>query len=182
MTDIPAPSIIVITGIMAAGKSTVAQHLAERLPASVHLRGDVFRKMIVHGRAEMTPPLSDAAQAQLQLRYQLAATAARRYCQAGFTVVYQDVIIGPVLEDVLAWLGRSYPVYLIVLCPSPGIVATREAGRNKTGYRGWTPNDLDQGLRLTTPHLGLWLDTSAFSVEETVDAILARLPEAAIMR
>lgn len=182
MTNIPTPSIIVITGIMASGKSTVAQRLAERLSASVHLRGDVFRKMIVHGHAEMTPPLSDEAQAQLQLRYQLAATAAQRYCQAGFTVVYQDVIIGPVLEDVLSWLGSSYPVYLIVLCPSPEVVAAREAGRNKTGYRGWTPAQLDQGLRLTTPHLGLWLDTSAFSVGETVDAILAQLPEAAIRR
>ena len=47
------PRVILITGIMAAGKSTVAQHLAERLPRSVHLRGDVFRRMIVGGRAEM---------------------------------------------------------------------------------------------------------------------------------
>ena len=45
------PQLILITGIMAAGKSTVAQHLAERLPNSVHLRGDVFRRMMVNGRA-----------------------------------------------------------------------------------------------------------------------------------
>ena len=42
----PAPSIILITGIMAAGKSTIAQALAEALPKSVHLRGDVFRRII----------------------------------------------------------------------------------------------------------------------------------------
>ena len=47
--------VIVITGIMAAGKSTVAQILAERLPRSVHVRGDVFRRMIISGRAEPTP-------------------------------------------------------------------------------------------------------------------------------
>ena len=52
------PHIIMITGIMAAGKSTVAQQLAERLPKSVHLRGDVFRRMIVSGRAEMDFELS----------------------------------------------------------------------------------------------------------------------------
>ncbi|HEX6541117.1 MAG TPA: AAA family ATPase [Ktedonobacterales bacterium] len=176
------PSIILITGIMASGKSTVAQALAERLPASVHLRGDIFRRMIVNGQAAIAPPLSDEAEKQLRLRYQLAAGAARRYCQAGFTVVYQDIIIGPVLEDVLAWLGSDYPVYLIVLCPSPEVVAARETGRDKTGYRDeWTPATLDQGLRETTPRLGLWLDTSAFSVEQTVGAILARLPEAAII-
>jgi uridine kinase len=35
-------AIILITGVQAAGKSTVAQSLAERLPRSVHVRGDVF--------------------------------------------------------------------------------------------------------------------------------------------
>lgn len=180
MADTALPSIIVITGIMAAGKSTIAQALAERMPTSVHLRGDLFRRMIVNGRAGITPRLSDGATSQLHLRYQLAAQAAHSYCQAGFTVVYQDVIIGPVLEDVVSWLGSAYPVYLVVLCPSPEVVAAREAGRPKTAYRGWTPELLDQGLRATTPHLGLWLDTSTLSVDETVDAILARLAEAAI--
>jgi hypothetical protein len=107
---------------------------------SVHLRGDLLRRMIVNGEAAITPPLSEEATEQLRLRYQLASYAALHYCQAGFTVVYQDIIIGPELNDVLAWLGNEYPVYLIVLCPSPEVVAAREAGRAKTGYRdGWTP-------------------------------------------
>lgn len=45
--------VIVITGAMAAGKSTVAEAQARRLPASAYIRGDVFRKMIVSGRAEL---------------------------------------------------------------------------------------------------------------------------------
>lgn len=53
--NIATPSIIVITGVMASGKSTVAQALAERLPNSVHLRGDVFRRMIVNGEAKISP-------------------------------------------------------------------------------------------------------------------------------
>ena len=48
-----ANRIYLITGVMASGKSTVAQLLAERLPRAVHLRGDVFRRMIVSGREEM---------------------------------------------------------------------------------------------------------------------------------
>ena len=43
--------IFLITGLMASGKSTVAQVLAERLPRSVHLRGDAFRRMIVNGQS-----------------------------------------------------------------------------------------------------------------------------------
>ena len=42
MKHTASPSIIVITGIMAAGKSTVAQALAERLPKSIHLRATCF--------------------------------------------------------------------------------------------------------------------------------------------
>ncbi|MEO8394773.1 MAG: adenylyl-sulfate kinase [Chloroflexota bacterium] len=69
-------SILLITGIMASGKSTVAQAVAERLPKSVHLRGDLFRRMIINGCAEIKPDLMDEAMAQLRLRYQLAATSA----------------------------------------------------------------------------------------------------------
>lgn len=171
MTD---PEIILITGIMASGKSTVAQALAERLPRSVHLRGDIFRRMIVSGRLEMTPDAPDEALHQLQLRYELAASAADLYCDAGFTVVYQDVILGPILNDVVARLKRHRRVAVIVLAPSPEVVAQREAGRDKTGYGEWTPAMLDHGLRTDTPRIGLWLDTSSLSVTETVDAILAQ--------
>ncbi len=42
--------VIVITGAMAAGKSTVAELLASRFARSVHVRGDSFRRMIVNGQ------------------------------------------------------------------------------------------------------------------------------------
>src|ERR1035441_3290440 len=58
-------AVVLVTGIQAAGKSTVAQLLAARLPRSVHLRGDIFRKMIVSGRADMTPDSADQARGQV---------------------------------------------------------------------------------------------------------------------
>jgi cytidylate kinase len=82
---IDEPGVILITGMMAVGKSSVAQALSERLSKSVHLRGDVFRRMTVSGRAEMTVLLSAEAERQLWLRYRLAAAAADRYVEAGFT-------------------------------------------------------------------------------------------------
>ena len=119
--DLAPPALFVITGVMAAGKSTVAQALAERLPNSVHLRGDVFRKLIVSGRAAMTAGLSDEAEAQLNLRYRLAAGAAREYLNAGFLVVYQDIIVGKRLPEVLGLLPAS--PFLVVLCPDAEVVA-----------------------------------------------------------
>jgi cytidylate kinase len=60
----PEQAIVLITGIQAAGKSTVAQLLAERLPRSVHVRGDLFRRMVINGRADMTPSPTEEAQRQ----------------------------------------------------------------------------------------------------------------------
>lgn len=173
------PRLFLITGIMAAGKSTVAQQLAERFPHSVHVRGDIFRRMIVNGRAEMGFELSAAAQAQLNLRYQIAAIVAGMYLDAGFSVVYQDIIIGPVLLDVIRKL-RHLPLHVVVLCPSAQAVAAREAGRDKIGYGALSVAAFDAVLRSTTPRIGFWLDSSALTVAATVDHILANLEAARV--
>jgi adenylylsulfate kinase-like enzyme len=174
-----AQSCILITGIMASGKSSVAQALAERLPKSVHLRGDAFRRMIVNGQAAIESPISEEAMAQLRLRYQLAAQAAHSYCEAGFTVVCQDVIIGEILHEVIA-MHIHHPLYLVVLCPSPNVAFERDKYRHKQTYNSWTPEGLDRALREETPHVGLWLDSSNLSLDETVDAILERIDEGRI--
>lgn len=170
--DRRAGGVTLITGAMAAGKSTVAQALAERLPHSVHVRGDVSRRMIVAGREEMTADPSREAIPQLQLRYDLGVRTSLHYAQEGFEVVYQDIIMGPDLERVVNELGAALR-QVVVLCPSPGILAQRDVARNKIGYIGWAPAVLDRQLRETTPRIGLWLDSSGLTVAETVDRILA---------
>jgi predicted kinase len=174
-----SPQLIVITGIMAAGKSSVAQHLAERLPRSVHLRGDAFRRMIVNGRAEMGFELSSEAQAQLSLRYRIAATVAGLYLNDGWSVVYQDIIIGAALDEVVRQL-RDHPLHVVVLCPNAQAVAAREAGRAKSGYGSDSIAAFDQVLRTATPRRGLWLDSSNLSLKETVDQIQANLDSARV--
>ena len=79
----PRPAVFLITGPMAAGKTTVARLLAQRFERGVHLEGDVFRRSIVSGRVEMTPDPTTEALAQLRLRYRLAATVADAYAAAG---------------------------------------------------------------------------------------------------
>lgn len=183
--DVPVPieiaaRVVLITGVMAAGKSTVAQALAERLARSVHVRGDVFRRMIVTGAASITPDGGAAMEAELRLRYRIGAMVANEYAAAGYTVVLQDIVLGPDLEAYVAHL-TSHPVAVVVLAPRPGIVAEREAGRPKSGYGDWTVESLDTHLRTQTPRLGLWLDSSEQTVEQTVDEILARLPESLVV-
>jgi hypothetical protein len=172
-----SPAVVVVTGVMAAGKSTVAQHLAERLPRAAHVRGDAFRRMIVSGRRELEPVATAEATAQLWLRYRLAAQVADGYAAAGFTAVVQDVILGADLNRFVS-LITTRPRHAVVLAPSPSVVSRREQARPKQGYGAWTVAALDDSLRRDTPRRGLWLDTSDQTPEETVTEILARLPEA----
>ena len=133
------------------------------------------RKMIVNGRAEMSFDLSDEAKAQLELRYELAATVARRYVAAGFVVVYQDIHVGPGLRSVVDRF-TGVPLSVFVLAPTAEVIASREAGRPKSGYG--SPTELaafDRVLREETERLGTWLDTSALTVAHTVDVILNAL-------
>ncbi len=174
------PQIILITGNMASGKSSVAQALAEGLPKSVHLRGDIFRRMIINGQAEMSVDLSDEAQRQLQLRYELAIMTAKRYAEAGFTVVYQDIIIGPALRKIVADF-TPYRIAVVVLCPPADVLASRDHARSKTGYANRAAVDaFDHILREETPRIGYWLDNSNLTVAETVDSLLANLANAVV--
>lgn len=168
------PAVVVITGAMAAGKSTIAEELAGRLPRAAHVRGDAFRKMIVSGRAEMSPPLTEAAKAQLRLRQHLAAGVADGYASAGITAVVQDLYLG---SDLAAFLGllRHRPVYVVVLAPRSAVLEEREQARGKSGYGAWSAREFDRHLREATPRVGLWLDSSELTVEGTVDAILGDL-------
>jgi cytidylate kinase len=179
VSESPGPAVILITGVMAAGKSTVAELLARRLPRAAHVRGDLFRRMLVSGREDQSPEESAEAKAQLQLRYRLSALVADEYAQHGWTSLVQDIILGPDLTAYVARV-RMRPLYVVVLAPSPAAVRIRESGRPKTGYGAWTVEALDRALRQETPRIGLWLDTSKQTPEETVAGILRRLSDARV--
>jgi chloramphenicol 3-O-phosphotransferase len=171
--------VIVITGAMATGKSIVADLLAIRLPKSVHIHGDMFRRMVVNGRADMTPNPSPDAIAQLNLRYDLAAMAADRYAEEGYDVIVQDVILGKDLADFVKRI-ETPERYLVVLSPSVSALEWREEQRSKAGYVHLSPEALDDVLRRETAQIGYWLDSSTQTPDETVEDILANLQRAAV--
>jgi GrpB-like predicted nucleotidyltransferase (UPF0157 family)/chloramphenicol 3-O-phosphotransferase len=166
------PAIYLISGPMAAGKSTVAQALAERFERGVHLEGDVFRRSILRGRAETTPDASAEALRQLQLRYRVATAAADAYLDAGFTVALEDVFAPDLLGDLRTSI-QGRPCHVIVLLPSPETLAERDRGRKARSYGAWTVEGLYTVFAAASSRLGVWLDTSELSIEETVDRILA---------
>ncbi len=165
--------VFLLTGVPAAGKSTVAQLLAERFPRSAHVRGDIFRRMVVRGRVEATPSAEPEMARQLRLRHSLAAATADGYHACGFTTGLQDCFLEGMLPFVVSRL-RSRPLFVVVLAPTADVVRRREQARGKRAYGSWTVEDLDHRLREGTPHLGVWVDSSGQAPEETVEEILRR--------
>jgi chloramphenicol 3-O-phosphotransferase len=172
LTLAPVRAVFLITGPSASGKTTVARLLAERFRRGVHVEGDLFRRSVVSGRAEMAPDPSPEALQQLRLRYRLAAAASDVYFEAGFTVVVEDVVAGEELPAVAA-LVESRPLHVVVLLPTLEAVRARDASRETTGYARWPLEDLYAAFAERTPRLGTWLDTSNQTAPETVDAILS---------
>lgn len=164
--------LYIITGAMAAGKSTIAKALVQRFDKSAHVGGDAFLRMIAKGGAVMGPVLSSEAIAQLHLRQDIAMDAVRRFVGAGFTTVYQDILIGADFVRVTKALADLAP-RIVVLNPNVETLAQRDADRQKTGYgEHFRPNVLADALEAETPREGLWLDTSAMSIDDVVGEIL----------
>jgi len=164
-------TIFVLSGLQAAGKTTVAGLLARRFPRGVHVAGDGIRAMVVSGLLDMTPDNPAGAAEQLLCRYEASIAVARVYHDAGFTVVLEDVIVGGMALRFLELV--PWPeIHFVMLTPSLDTVAKREIGRSKTAYgQAWSVQSLGAVLERETQVFGWWLDSSELTPEQTADRI-----------
>jgi gluconate kinase len=169
-------ALFVISGVSASGKSTVARLLAERFERGVCVPGDTIRAMIASGRVDVRPDSEPEALRQLTLRYAGALRVADVFLHGGFDVVVEDVIIGPVLRDFLG-LVPVPEFHLVFLDPDTAAIERRERERDRIAYGPgrWSVGGLQAVLREETDRIGLWLDTTRQSAEQTVEAILTDL-------
>jgi predicted kinase len=168
--------LFVISGVSASGKSTVGQLLAKRFDRGVCVPGDAIRAMMVSGRVDVRPDAGEEALRQLALRYAGALSVANVFLNGGFDVVVEDVIIGPILRDFLS-LVQVPEFHLVFLDPDAAAIERRERERDRIAYGPgrWSVGGLQAVLRQQTERIGLWLDTTEQTAEETVEAILADL-------
>jgi predicted ATPase len=181
------PAVFLISGIPGAGKSTVAALLAARFARGVHIDADVLRLMIVSGNAwapgQAGNPLDDPAQRdearrQLALRARHACLLADSFVRHGYMAVIDEIAIGDRLEDFLREIESS-PLYVVQLTPSLDAVRARNAARpGRDVFAIWA--HLDGVMRDTTRRVGLWLDSTSQTAEQTVEAILGALQAARV--
>ncbi len=171
------PALLVMTGIMAAGKSTIARLLAQRFARGVHIEADVLQRMIVSGGVWVSQPGEPEGEAarQLRLRLKNMCLLGRSFFEAGFTVVLDDIIMGERWQHLQEEL-QGLPFSLVVLAPHVDVVVRqRDVNRAKDPQSYAWAAYLDHALRTTMAGIGLWIDSSEQTPEETVEQILQHL-------
>jgi phytoene dehydrogenase-like protein len=113
------------------------------------------------------------------LRGRNVALLADSFFEAGITPVVDDVVIGSRFDELRADV-RSRPLLFVLLTPSLDAVRERNRQRpNKDVFEAW--RHLDAVARRETKRLGLWLDTSKQTAEESAEEILRRAWSEAIV-
>jgi len=166
-------AVIVISGIPGAGKSTISALLARQFERGVHLEAEALQRCIVSGGHWPNEAPQEEAMRQLRLRGQNVAVLADSFFAAGFTAVVDDMVIGRRLMELRSDV-RSRPLFFVLLLPQLEVVRRRNAQRpNKDVFAVW--QHLHDVTIRETPRLGLWLDTSGQTPEESMQHILARM-------
>jgi chloramphenicol 3-O-phosphotransferase len=182
----PRAAIFVVSGTQGAGKTTVSSLLARRFERGVHIPADLLQKMILSGRewpvssqtTVNTPEYEDEAIRQLRLRLHNACLLARSFYEAGFTAIVDDIVVGSRLEQAIDELA-GVPWHFVMLHPTAEEVRARERERGTELWREW--EWLTLSIPETTRRVGLWLDSTGQTPDETVDEIMRRVwTEAAV--
>jgi hypothetical protein len=122
--------LLVVTGPPGAGKSAVAQRLADRFEPSVLVAGDLFFGFL--GRGAIPPWLPESNE-QNEIVTEAAALAAGRYASGGYMTVY-DGVVGPwFLPTFTVATGLDCLDY-VVLLPSVERCLQRVATRLGHGF------------------------------------------------
>ncbi|HEX9641147.1 MAG TPA: AAA family ATPase [Candidatus Krumholzibacteria bacterium] len=179
-------AIFVISGTQGAGKTTVSSLLARRFQRGVHVSADALQKMIVSGaqwpvssQTTINDDFDGEAVRQLRLRLHNMCLLGRSFFDAGFTVMLDDIIVGARLTDLREDLA-GVDFMFVMLNPSNEAVRERESQRGTELWREW--EWLTEQVLDAAPGIGLWLDSSGQSADETVDEIMRRAWDEALVQ
>jgi len=127
--------LVIISGPPNAGKSATAEALCQRYDRMLHVDVSVLRDFLRMGRLRPWDE-SPEGRRQRELLIQSACDMARRFLDAGYGAVIDDVVTQddlPLYRDALA--GCAAPVHFVVLLPELAVLLERERERPTEWHR-----------------------------------------------
>lgn len=163
--------IWIINGIPGAGKSTTAKALCKHFEKAAHIEGDMLQDMIISGNVAPGQMPLEEEQRQIHLNVHNQCLLAKSFNQGGFIPVIDYVVVNNDRIDEYLHELKDYSVFLVTLNPGIDIALKRDKARpEKTVAHIWT--HLDEIMKKEIQNRGFWIDTSSFTIEETIEEIL----------
>ena len=172
---------VIVSGMPAAGKSTVTARAARLLPRAAQVKGDAVNQMILGGRVWFMGEPRDEARRQDELCNRNMCALAGNFVDFGFTVFMDTVVADRAELDFLLTLLSPRPVRLVTLAPGVEVCrhrnATREPGE-RFEFGGY--QQLEADMKRELGEVGWWFDTSALTPAQTAEQLVREAAERAV--
>jgi predicted kinase len=170
------PGCVIVTGMPAAGKTTVTSLVAQRLRRAARVGGDDVNAMIRSGYVWFMGEPREEALRQDELCNRNMCSLANNFIDFGFTVLLDTVLADRSELDFFTALMSPRPVRLVVLDPGIDVCKARNAERapeEQFEFDGY--ERLQADMKREFGGLGWWLDTAASTAEQTAETVLLEM-------
>jgi predicted kinase len=176
VTSENVPGCVIITGMPGAGKTTITDLAARRLPQAAQVGGDVVNMMIRSGFVWFMGEPAEEAFRQDELCNRNMCSLANNFIDFGFTVLLDTVLADRPELDFFIALMSPRPVRLVVLDPGIDVCRRRNATRPREEQFAFDGYErLEEDMKREFSDVGWWLDTSAMTADETADRLVSEL-------